>query len=47
MLRKGENTPIFRKQLEFVRIIDTFVEIIVRKIDVKANFRKSVNIESP
>jgi hypothetical protein len=29
------------------RIIDTFVEIIVKSIDVKANFRKSGKIESP
>jgi hypothetical protein len=31
----------------FIRIIDTFVEIIAKSIDVKANFRKRGKIESP
>jgi hypothetical protein len=38
---------IFRKQSEFRRILNTFVEITVKNLNVKNNFRKMAKIESP
>ncbi|MCB2322833.1 hypothetical protein LGL55_18920 [Clostridium tagluense] len=46
-LGEGESASIFRKQSKFKRIPDTFVEITVNILNVKANFRKRGKIESP